>query len=256
MLNKGQIASMVMIVFVWGFAGALFGALFAGLYQVLSAVGLMDWRQLVYASAIAAMTTAAFYSAMPVALVGATAGVLASIGHLIATGQQVELSAIVGLSGLAGVFSGGFYDWVVKQDGRPFAEALAGLLAGLLAGIVLALVLAATERQATMAVLAAGVVALVGSIYQIAGRWLVGPTAKWFPGELSTPLLAALIAVVVGASIWILEVTSGARLGVNALGSMLPLLTAVPQGLLGGLAGGVLTGLLLELTGFRLEDHG
>jgi len=71
MFTKDQLTVVVMTLFVWGFAGALFGALFAGLYQVLQMLGLIGWQPLIAAAALAAMTTSAFYSAMPVALVGA-----------------------------------------------------------------------------------------------------------------------------------------------------------------------------------------
>ncbi|NEX21572.1 spermidine synthase, partial [Thiorhodococcus mannitoliphagus] len=210
MLTKDQFTAIVMALVVWGFAGALFGALFAGLYQVLVVLGLTGWQPLVIAAAAAAMTTSAFYSAMPVALVGAMAGVLASIGYLIATGQQVQLMAIVGIAAIVGVIAGGFHSWIAKSGSRPLAETLTGLLAGLLAGAVLALVLDVLGQRVGMFVLAAGVVALVGTFFQVSERWLVGRSLRWLPDALSAPVVAGLIAAVVAASIWILGGTTSA----------------------------------------------
>ena len=91
---KVKAAAVVLTFIVWGLAGGLFGSLFAGLHQVLVVIGLSGWQPLVVGAAAAAMTTSAFYSAMPVALVGAMAGVLASIGYLMASGHQVRLLTI------------------------------------------------------------------------------------------------------------------------------------------------------------------
>ncbi|NEV62727.1 spermidine synthase [Thiorhodococcus minor] len=255
MLTKDQFTAIVMALVVWGFAGALFGALFAGLYQVLVVLGLTGWEPLVIAAAAAAMTTSAFYSAMPVALVGAMAGVLASIGYLIASGQEVQLLAIVGTAAVFGVIAGSFYSWIAKSGSRPLAETLTGLLAGLLAGTVLALVLGLLGTQIGMFVLAAGVVALVGTFFQMAERWLVGRSLSWLPDGLAAPVVAGLIAAVVGASIWIVGGTTSAMLDLGAKQEISDVLRDIPPGLTGGLLGGALTGILLELLGFHLEDQ-
>lgn len=255
MLTKDKFTVVVMTIFVWGFAGALFGALFSGLYQVMQVLGLSGWQPLIVAAAAAAMTTSAFYSAMPVALVGAMAGVLSSIGYLIATGQEIELLMILGIAGSAGVAAGSFYAWIVAGGSRPLAETLTGLIAGLLAGGSLAFVLSMTGGEVGMFVLAAGVVALVGTFFQISERWLVARTASWLPGIISAPVVAGLIAAVVGASIWIVGGTTSAMLDGSTQDAVGQVLHDIPPGLLGGLLGGALTGLLLELFGFHLEDH-
>ncbi len=255
MLIKDQFTAIVLTLFVWGFAGALFGAIFAGLYQVLIVLGLVGWQPLVIASAAAAMTTSAFYSAMPVALVGTMAGVLASIGYLIATGQEIELSTIVGVAGLVGVVAGGFYSWIVKSGSRPLAETLTGLIAGLLAGATLSLVLALLGGHMGMFALAAGVVALVGTFFQVSERWLVKRSQGWLPDALSAPVVAGLIAAVVGASIWILGGSTSAMLEAGTRDEIGKVLNDIPPGLMGGLLGGAITGILLELFGFRLEDQ-
>ena len=255
MQSKDQFTAIVMALFVWGFAGALFGALFAGLYQILGMLGLSGWQQPVIAAAAAAMTTSAFYSAMPVALVGSMAGVLASIGYLIATGQEVDLLMIVSIAGVAGLIAGGFYSWMVAGGSRPLAETLTGLLAGLLAGGSLALLLMLTGESIGIFVLAAGVVALVGTFFQISERWLVSRSIHWLPGAISAPVVAGLIAAVVGASIWLLGGTTDAMLDARSQGAVAHVLRDVQPGLLGGMLGGALTGIVLEIFGFHLEDQ-
>ena len=253
MIKKDQLATITMILLVWGLAGTLFGALFTGLYQVLWALGLPAWQTLTIATAVAAVTTSAFYSAMPIALVGAMAGVLASIGYLIANGLQVELIVIVGLAGIAGLAAGSLYAWMVTRGSHPLAEILNGLVAGLLAGGLLVLIFALTGWQVSLFALAAIAVAGVGTLFQLAEGWLVDRAARWLPAALSAPVVAALIATVVGASIWFVGGTTTAMLDQRMTSALAQSLADIPSGLLGGFVGGSLSGLLLEFLGFRLE---
>ena len=249
---KEKIASIITTLFIWGLAGALFGALFGGLYALLSSLGLAGWVPLVAAAAVAATTTSAFYSAMPVALVGAMAGILASIGYLIVVGPVVKLLGIAGIAGLGGVLAGLFYSWMVTGGGRPLAETLSGLLAGLFAGGCLALTLAILGRDLDVFFMAAGVVALVGTFFQISERWLVGHCARWFPAVVSAAVVAGLIAAVVGASVWIIGGAASVMLGSQAEEVSNRILSVVPLGFLGGLCGGAVTGVMLRMLGFRV----
>ncbi len=254
MITKDQFTAIVMTLVVWGLAGAFFGALFAGLHQVLSSLGLTGWSPPVLAAAAAAMFTSAFYSAMPVALVGAMAGVLASIGSLVALGHEMSLAMLAGAAAVAGLAAGSFYAWMAEGGGRSLTQTLAGMMAGLFAGSLLAALIAVTGKQAGTFVLAAGVVAVVGTLFQVSARWL-GSGAQALPTGLSAAVVAGMIATLVAASIWTLGYTPL----VGADGATPDLIGQVrreiPPGFLGGLLGGALTGLVLELLGFHLEDH-
>jgi len=252
---RARLFLLVLTLFVWGLAGALFGSLFAALYGVLGVVGLSGWQPLLVGAAAAAMTTSAFYSAMPVALVGAMAGVLASIVYLMVSGaQHIDLVQIAGFAAVAGVAAGGFYAWMVKGGGRPLAETTTGLAAGLAAGGLVWAGLVLVEHEPDMLIMAAGVVALVGSLFKLSERWLVGRLAGHFPRAVSAPIVAGLIAAVVGASIWIMGGTTTAGMDLAARGAVEGVLHQVPHGFLGGMLGGAVTGVILELLGMHLED--
>ncbi|MGB5832139.1 MAG: spermidine synthase [Thiohalocapsa sp.] len=255
MLSRDRFTAIVTTLVVWSLAGALFGGLFIGLYQVLLVLGLTGWQPVLVGSVAAAMTTAAFYSAMPVALVGATAGVLASIGYLIVSGHRVELPLITGTAAAAGLVAGSFFSWMVRRNARPLAETLTGLLAGLGAGVILSVVLFAYPEPVGPLVMAAGIVALVGALFQLNEHWILQRCHGWLPAGLAAPLVAALIAGVVGASIWILGGTTAAALDLETKGAIEQVLHDVPSGFLGGMLGGAVTGMILELMGFRIEDH-
>jgi hypothetical protein len=255
MISKDRFATIVMTAVVWGLSGGIFGALFSGLYQILSTLGLSGWQPPVVAATAAAVTTTAFYSAMPVALTGAMAGVLASIGALILVGNDLGFPPMAAAGGITGVAAGGFYAWMAESGGRPLAEALTGLLAGLIAGGALAAMVTLTEQQVSTLVLAAGVVALVGTLFQVSDRWIVDHVAALLPGGLSAALVAGLIATLVASSIWVLGGTTAFALGGAASDAMGQVRQEIGPGFLGGLLGGAVTGLVLELVGFHLEDH-
>jgi hypothetical protein len=252
---KDRLFAIVVSLLVWSLAGALFGGLFIGLYEVLVVLGLSGWQPLVAGAVAAAMTTAAFYSAMPLALVGATAGVLASIGYLVTSGPNIDLTMITLLAAGTGIAAGGFFAWMGRQNARPLAETLTGMLAGFGAGLALVILLTVLEISVGPFVLAAGVVAIVGALFQLNEYWIVQACHGWLPDSLAAPLVAGLIASVVGAAVWLMAGMTTPLL----LGGEQPVidqvLRQVPTGALGGMLGGAVTGLILELLGFRLEEH-
>ena len=200
------------------------------------------------------MTTSAFYSSMPVALAGAMAGVMASIGYLMVKGHNVELLFIAGISAVAGLVAGAFYAWMGEGGMRPLAQTLAGLLSGIAAGGLLALGLSISGAAIGMFPLAAGVVALVGGLFQVSRRWIVSTTSAWCPQSISAPMVAGLIAAVVGASVWIMGGTTAAALDATTKGAIDGVIAQVPSGFLGGMLGGAVSGVLLELIGVHPEN--
>jgi len=254
MTAKDKAAAALLTLFVWGLAGALFGGLFAGIHQVLVVMGLAGWQPLIIGAAAAAMTTSAFYSAMPVALVGAMAGVLASLGYLMAAGHQVRLLMIAGFAAVAGLVAGGLYSWMAKGGGRPLAETLTGLLAGLAAGGILWGGLAVYGEEVGMFARAAAVVALVGSLFKLSEHFVVSAFSGRCPRTFSAPVVAGLIASVVGASVWIMGGMTAVTLDPTTKGAIGQVLHQVPYGFLGGMLGGAVTGAVLELFGMHLED--
>jgi hypothetical protein len=255
MPTNNTIAAIVMALLAKGIAGALFGALFAGLHQVLVGFGLSGGIALILATAAAAMTTSAFYSAMPIALVGTMASVLASIGYLIAAGS-ITLFLIVAISGSAGAIAGSCYAWMITSGSRPLAETFAGMLAGVLTGGSLALALVVTGKQVDMLVLAAIVAVFFGIFFQILKQWLAGEDGGWLPNVLSAPLVGGLIAAVVGASIWFMGGQMTALLDAQAQFAVGQVLKEIPAGLMCGLLGGSMIGLFfggIEFHVSRLE---
>jgi hypothetical protein len=253
MKKNDKPAAVIMTLLVWGLAGALFGGLFAALYGLLLLSELAAWQAVLFGTLIAAVTTTAFYSSMPVALAGSMAGVLGSVGSLMAVGSGVDLALITGVAGAVGLVTGSLYAWLSQGGERPLAESLAGLVCGLVAGGLLALLLALLGPILAMAVMAAMIVAVVGGLFQVAEKILVSHIVRWCPHVISAPVVAGVIAAVIGASFWVMGGATG--LGPNLGASLAGVLDEIPSGMIGGMIGGAVTSILLELLGAHLEDH-
>ncbi|WPL15191.1 hypothetical protein Thiowin_00071 [Thiorhodovibrio winogradskyi] len=252
-----KLAQAVLMLFIWGLAGGVFGAVFVSMRYMLGDLGFESWYPLLIGSCAAAMTTAALYSAMFVALVGAAAGVLASIAYLMLYLQVVDLAIITGVAAGAGLIAGLFFNRGPEANARAFGVTLTGLLAGAGAGLAISIVIALQlyAKPIDDMVVVAGVVALVGTLFQLNQHWMTRGFAGWPWTRLGGPLVAAWIAGVVGVGVWLMVGTTSAGLELDAGSSLKGLFEQIPTGSLGGAVGGAVTGLLLELLGFGLADE-
>jgi hypothetical protein len=250
-----KLARALLMLFIWGLAGGVFGAVFVAMRHMLGDLGLEGWYPLLIGACAAAMTTAALYSAMFVALVGAAAGVLASIGYLMLYMQVVDLPIITSVAAGAGLVAGMFFNRGRKSNARAFGVTATGLLAGAGAGLAIAIALQLYPEPIDDMVVVAGVVALVGTLFQLNQHWLVYGCRGWPWTRLGGSLVAAWIAGIVGVGVWLIVGTTSTGIEWGMSGSVEQLLEQIPSGSLGGAVGGAVTGLLLELLGFGLADE-
>jgi hypothetical protein len=252
---QNKVAAVSVTAIVWGLAGGLFGAIFNGLFQILVALGLSGWQPLVGGAAIAAMATSAFYGSMPVAMVGAMAGMLGSIGYLMVAGQPVALAAIALTCGLTGLVVGQFHAWLLPSTTRPLGVILTGLAAGAGAGTLLALALALLGQPVTPLVIAAGVVALVGILFEVTRPKILRACFDWLPPGIGTPLVAAVVATLVGCTVGIMSGIDAGGLDRAVSQGLRDAMAALPSGFTGGMIGGAVTGAILEAVGVPVEDE-
>jgi hypothetical protein len=88
-----------------------------------------------------------------------------------------------------------------------------------------------------------------GAGYLLLTAPLLSTCRRLVPARLSAPLVSALIASVVAASIWLIGGTTAGTLPPDRVAAIGLILQGLPSGLLGGALGGALTGALLELFG-------
>lgn len=251
-----KLARALLMLFIWGLAGGVFGAVFVGMRQVLGDLGFETWYPLLIGACAAAMTTAALYSAMFVSLVGAAAGVLASIAYLMLSQQVVDLTMIGGISAGAGLIAGLFFNRGPESNARALGVTLAGLLAGAGSGLAVSIALKLYPQPLDPLVIIAGVVAIVGTLFQLNQKWLVQGCSGWPWTRLGGPMVAAMIAGMVGIGVWLMVGSTPTGIDWGTEANVQWLFDEIRPGLIGGALGAAVTGLLLELLGFGLaEEH-
>ena len=250
-----KLARALLMLFIWGLAGGVFGAVLVSMRHMLGDLGFEGWYPLLIGTCAAAMTVAALYSAMFVALVGAAAGVLASIAYLMLYSQVVDLLIISAVAAGAGLIAGLFFNRGPQANARAFGVTMTGLLAGAGAGLTIAIALQLYTQTIDPMVVVAGVVALVGTLFQLNHRWLEYGCSGWPWTRLGGPLVAAWIAGIVGIGVWLMVGSAATELNWNISGRFDYLLEQIPLGVMGGAVGGAVTGLLLELLGFGLAEE-
>jgi len=250
-----RVGAVSVAALVWALAGGIFGAIFTALHQILLALGLAGWQPLVAGGAVAAMTTSAFYGSMPVALIGAMAGMLGSVGTLVVGGQPVVLPVISSVCAVTGLVVGLFHTWVLPGTARPLGVILTGLVAGAAAGALVAWGLDLVGQPVKPFVIAAGVVALVGTLFQMTRPHILRGVFTFLPKGVGTPVVAGVIAAVVGAAVGVLSELGSTGIGHSAAEDLQQVFAALPGGFFGGMLGGAITGAILEMMGIPLEDE-
>jgi hypothetical protein len=254
MVKHDQIATTALILIIWGLAGAVFGALFVVSEQLLILLGYLGWQPLVIGACAAGVTTAALYSAMSVALVGAGSGIVASIGYLIVANPVIELIPLISIVASTGLLAGSILNWETKPNVLAFGVMLTGFLAGLGTGMLIAILSSFYSQPIAPFVVAAGVVAMMGTLFQLNMPWITRMCRHAIFIRLGSPLVAGLIATVVSLAVWVLIGTETVTTTVTT-GTISVLFSDVSSGLIGGFLGGSVTGLLLHILGICVDIH-
>ena len=236
-----KLGAVLLRALIWALSGALFGGLFTGLYQVFSMYGNPEWMTLLLACGLSGAVTAAFFGAMPVALLGSMVGVLVAIGYQMIGVDNVRPLFMLGVALGVGVLAGSFYSGQMALRLRPLGQTVSGMLAGAIAGPLVFALSGVLAPVAEPMWRAAAAVAFVGIDYVIFSRLILSMCSEW--------VSAGLVALAVAASMWLLgsDIT-GTAFPPGPSGGAYPA-ELIALGLLGGAIGGAVGGAALELLG-------
>jgi hypothetical protein len=244
-----KLGAVLLRALIWALSGALFGGLFTGLYQVFSMYGNPEWMTLLLACGLSGAVTAAFFGAMPVALLGSMVGVLVAIGYQMIGVDNVRPLFMLGVALGIGVLAGSFYSGQMALRLRPLGQTVSGMLAGAIAGPLVFALSGVLAPVAEPMWRAAAAVAFVGIAYVIFSRWILSMCSEWVSARMSGPVVAGLVSLAVAASMWLLgsDIT-GTAFPPGPSGGAYPA-ELIALGLLGGAIGGAVGGAALELLG-------
>jgi hypothetical protein len=96
---------------------------------------------------------------------------------------------------------------------------------------------------------------LVGGLFELTRPHIVRGCFTWLHQGLGTPVVAGVIAAVVGAAVGIMSEIGGIGLGQSFAEGVQNIVDAMGMGFLGGMLGGAVTGAILELIGVPVEDE-
>jgi hypothetical protein len=237
---------------VWGLVGLLYAPLFLGLLTISRELGL-GHAAFIPAAALASAGGAIFYGARQVAITGTVVGVILSAVLILAIPQSLGLWCVAGLATLAGAGVGWWVDFPDRCSLQVPAKSIAGLITGALCGCLLTSV----EPFHPFSFGAAGALAFLvsanGVLYVAVVPWCVRLTVR--NGRRHCNIVeagvVALLAGTVAGGLW-LAAAPLLHLAETSLSlAMVSRGNDLPAALFGGVLGGAVGGVLLEVFGFR-----
>jgi hypothetical protein len=231
---------------IWGIAGGFFGIVFLAVLRHLQQAGDAAW-QVVLAAAVAGSVVGAFYSAKRVAIIGAAAGSVASTAYLIAVSTPESPWPVFGVCAAAGFAVGAGASAIYERRRGALLVALAGLAAGAVAGVTAAVVGTLTGTLDQVFVLALVLAPVTGALFTAATLMLAERFAVPVPQWLSIAVVSAEVAGVVGSGLWVLSVPLAHGIDPALQAAIQEMLGQLPRAFLGGLLGGAIAGVALEL---------
>lgn len=246
-----KLGAVLLRALIWALSGAIFGGLFTGLYQVFVIFDKPEWMTLMLASGLSGAVTAAFFGAMPVALLGSMVGVLVAIGFQISGVAGGKPLFMLGVALGIGSLAGSFYSGQMALRLRPLGQTVSGMLSGALAGPLVFALSGVLEQVVEPMWRAAAAVAFVGVLYIIISRWILSLCSEWVSARLSGPVVSGLVALAVAASMWLLGSTITGELARPMVSGDVNAAELVALGMLGGAIGGAIGGAALELLGIE-----
>ncbi len=239
---------------VWGLIGLIYAPVFAALYALLIQVGAGS-ASYVPAAAIAGAAGAALYGSKEVALVGAGVGALIALCLLVALPGPVALPIVALSAAAVAAVVALTTSFPARCSHHLLGKMLAGFSAGGVGGAILALVEPLHPQVFALFAVLAFLVSVNGVLY-VAGvrRWVAwtdGLRFKMRPCRVVETLVISVLAGFTAASVWLL---AGSLMGWNAesvFGDAADALyRQLPVAMFGGLFGGAVAGVLLELFRF------
>jgi len=250
-----RVGELFLRVLIWGFAGALFGGLFGGLSAFWQTGLQSPWLIVTLATVIAGTITAAFFGSMLIAFMAAMVGVLCAVGYLIALGSAGSLALLALITAGAALLAGMAMPKYETLRVRALGQAASGLAAGLVAGPATTVTIGVFDLPLQGIYTGGIAVAFVGILFIIISRIVTPACPDWLSLRFSAPVVAAVVAVTVAVGLWTVGTSFSAGGTDMAPREVQAILEVVPMSMLGGVIGGALGGIGLEILGIAPSEY-
>lgn len=232
----------------------IYAPLFTGLSELLKGLGVGP-AAVVIAAAVTGAIGAVLFGARELSLISSGLGAGVGVVLLILlTGQAAFVQTVLIAAALAAVL-GLTMRFPARCSRNVASRAMAGLTAGLFGGTILALAEPLHPAPFSIFAVLAFLVSINGVLYVASLRWWIGLTQRLCqascPCYLIEAVIMAVLAGIAAGSVWMV---SGPLTNLDAglwwQAASLGMHQQIPQAVLGGLLGGGVAGILLELFRF------
>ncbi|WP_295404831.1 hypothetical protein [uncultured Thiocystis sp.] len=261
-LPRPNAASRLRLAFIrgiiWSLHGMIYAPLFAGLSALLKELG-FGGSTYAIAAAVTGAVTAVLYGARELSLISSAIGAAVGVILLIVlTGPSAFVYAALGAAAIAATV-GLIVRFPTRCSMNVASKALAGLAAGAVGGTILALAEPFHAAPFSLFVVLAFLVSINGVLYVASLRRWVALTHRFcqtaFPCNLVEAAIMAILAGVAAGSVWMV---SGPLTNIDPelwwQAASLGMHQQIPQAVLGGLFGGGIAGILLQIFRFSWVD--
>ncbi|WP_242523166.1 hypothetical protein [Thiocystis minor] len=261
-LPRPNVASRIRLAFIrgiiWSLHGMIYAPLFAGLSELLKGLG-FGGSTYVIAAAVTGAVTAVLYGARELSLISSAIGAGVGVILLIAlTGPSAFVYTALSAAAIAAAV-GLLVRFPTRCSMNVASKALAGLAAGAVGGTVLAIAEPFHAAPFSLFVVLAFLVSINGVLYVASVRQWVAWTHRFcqtsFPCNLAEAAIMAILAGVAAGSVWMV---SGPLTNIDPglwwQAASLGMHQQIPQAVLGGLFGGGIAGILLQIFRFSWVD--
>jgi hypothetical protein len=238
---------------VWGLIGMIYAPLFTGLAELFQGLG-FGHGTYIAAAALAGAVGAALYGAREVALIATGIGVLVGVLVLMLFAAQIAVFHVVLVAAAVAGLVGLTVSFPARCSRHVPGKTIAGLATGALCGGFLALVEPFHPNPFSSFAVLAFLVSVNGVLYVSTVRWWLSLSHRLHcesrPCYVIESLVMATLAGLAAGSVWMMIgplIDFEAGLWQSASAAMHE---GIPMAILGGLFGGALAGMLLELFRF------
>lgn len=239
---------------IWSLQGMIYAPLFTGLSELLDILGFGS-STYVIAAAVTGAIGAVLFGVRELSLI--SSGLGAGVGVILLilmTSQAAFISTVLIAAAMAGVL-GLIIRFPARCSTNVASKAMAGLGAGAVGGAILTIAEPLHAAPFSIFFVLAFLVSINGVLYVASVRWWVSLTHRMcqttFPCYLVEAAIMATLAGVAAGSVWMV---SGPLTNLDAglwwQAASLGMHQQIPLAVLGGLFGGGVAGMLLEIFRF------
>lgn len=231
----------------------IYAPLFTGLTELLQGFSFGSTTYLI-AATVTGTTTAVLYGARELSLISSGIGAGVGVVLLIVLGEQSAFIPTILIAAIVATAAGLTIRFPTRCSTHVGAKAMSGLVAGALGGSLLIIIDFLQTTPVSLFIALAVLVSINGLLYVVSLRGWVALLQRHhtsYPCYLIETAIMALLATVAAGSVWMVSGPLMDSDGSLWQAASLSMHAQLPQAILGGLVGGGIAGMALEL--FRLS---